>query len=294
VEALERFLAGLRPAAREEARRDPNLAGVLDARLAEARSAHRDIELSPSVLAAYLAQRVAEGEHPVESLRTMRVADLFLACACSEKHPAALARFDALCEEIILETQPRFHRLAIGKDEVHQRLRERLLVGGAGHRPKILEYAGTGDLSSWLRVAAGRLFLNVATRESKEAPFEQPFFDALVENAPSAEAAYIRAEGHAYLKDVVRAAAARLSPRDKCLLRLAYGDGRSVRQIGDVYGVHGATAARWIDGARRALFTLIKGELSERLPNKRGEAASVLRAALSHVNFSLSTIFRSD
>jgi len=60
---------------------------------------------------------------------------------------------------------------------------------------------------------------------------------------------------HAF-KQAFEEAVRRLSPREHALLRLSLLQDRSIDQIGAIYGVHRATAARWVDAAKRQLRQL--------------------------------------
>src|SRR5262249_23166004 len=152
------------------------------------------------------------------------------------------------------------------------------------------KYAGTGDLRNWIRVTAHRMLLRIAKQETKEAPTSRPFFEAIGDIGLSTEPSYVRSEGQEDVRNALVSGAARLSARDRCLLRYTYGDRRTVQQIGTIYGVHGATASRWVEKARQRLLLLVQEELTTRLAISQGEAASILRGALSRIDLTLSTI----
>ncbi len=278
---------------------DPTLPEVLAALVADARAAWPGIDVDDHEFVAALAARIPEdvASGVVAALRTVRASDLYLARACLRGHPRAIAALDAISGAEVERARPRFRWLAHDIDDVKQRLRERLLVATTGedgqttHPPKIADYGGTGELKMWLRVSVTRMLLNVATRESREVPEEDAFFEAITDGAATAESHYVRAQGQAELKAALVGATARLASRDACLLRYAYADKRTVEQIGAIYGVHGATASRWVQRARRALLVEVRAELMEKLSISDEEAASLVRAALSHVDLTLSAVF---
>src|SRR6185436_3818843 len=109
------------------------------------------------------------------------------------------------------------------------------------------------------------LLLNVATREGRERPEDLPFFEALSEGGTDAEADYLRAACKVELRASLTHAASTLTDRERALLRFAYADGKNVNEIGAVYGVHGATASRWIQKARERLATAVREDLVRRL-----------------------------
>ena len=96
------------------------------------RAAWPGVEIEPTRLAAFLAARPSS-----------HLEDQYLACACADGDPAALAAFEA---KILPGIAASLRRLALPADvaaEVHQRVRAHLLVG---EPPRIAEYQGRGPL----------------------------------------------------------------------------------------------------------------------------------------------------
>jgi len=58
-------------------------------------------------------------------------------------------------------------------------------------------------------------------------------------------------------------------------------------QVGKLYGVHRATAARWLSDAREALGALIRAELAARLRIATEDVDSIVRLVQSRVDMSL-------
>jgi RNA polymerase sigma-70 factor (ECF subfamily) len=267
--------------------REP-LVAISDDDVAAARAAWPKIDVDLAAFVRFLAERA--GDQPTESLR---VPDLYLVFACLAGHPAAVAELDAMCAEEIERARPRVGYLSHDAEDIAQRVKERLLVG-SGAPPKLVEYAGTGSLQAWLRVTLTRALLNVATRESREVPEDLPFFEALADGVAGPEAELLRASCRAELRQSLEAAAQKLSDRERALLRFAFRDRKTVEQIGAVYGVHGATASRWVQKARQTLVTAVRDDLRARLKISDTEAASVLRGALSQIETSLHRILRTN
>lgn len=250
----------------------------------QARAAWPDIDVDVARFTASLAARM-------DGAGRLAVSDLYLAFACLEGNAAALAAFDAMCIEELARVRPRVGYLGDGVEDIAQRVKERLLVS-VGGPPPLADYRGTGPLRAWIRVALTRTLLNVATRESREVPEDLPFFDALADGASQPEAELLRASCKAELRQSLEAAAATLTVRERALLRFAFRDRKTVEQIGAVYGVHGATASRWVTKARQTLVHAVRDDLRERLAISNTDAASVLRGALSQIETSLERILR--
>lgn len=140
-------------------------AATLDARLASARAAWRDVDLDPERFATHLAARLAP---PVASLEQLHVEDLYLACACLDALPHAIAAFDRTCSAGI---DLALGAAGVGASElarVRRHVRDRLLAATDGAPPRLASYAGKGSLGSWVRIhamrEAQRLFAQGAPR----------------------------------------------------------------------------------------------------------------------------------
>ncbi|MCL4227840.1 MAG: sigma-70 family RNA polymerase sigma factor [Myxococcales bacterium] len=217
--------------------------------------------------------------------------DLYLACACAGGDPAALAAFDRAVLPQISGAVRRIDPSPDFADEVRQAVRARLLVGDAGEPPRIAGYAGRGPLVAWVRVAAVRLALALRDRRRREAPVAHAGDDVGDLAALDPELALLKARYAGELEEALRRAGQALTERERALLRLAFADGLNVDQVGDVYGVHRATAARWIARARERLFELTRDDLRARLALSPTEFDSVVRLVRSQVELTLTRFF---
>ncbi len=258
----------------------------LRSRLEDARAALPGVSTSDRDFVRYLAQKVAGGtdESVLDAMDRIRVTDMLLACACVQKDPAALAHFE---DRYLVEVDAawrRFDALGVTLDDVRQRMRERLFLATP---PSLEGYSGRGDLRNWVRVAALHMLSNIATRESRERPTEETFFDDVVDLGADTEAVYLKHACGDEFKEAFAAALERLSARERLLLRYAFADRRTVDEIGSAFRVHRATAARWIAKARQRLVDETRAALMTALQVDEGEAASIVRAALSRAGTTL-------
>src|SRR4051812_16490875 len=83
-----------------------------------------------------------------------------------------------------------------------------------------------------------------------------------------------------------------LPARTQNLLRQQFRDGLTVVELGALYHVHHATAARWIALARTELNRRTRKELKLRLRLSTSECDSIVRLAGSNLAQSLSGLFR--
>jgi RNA polymerase sigma-70 factor, ECF subfamily len=201
--------------------------------------------------------------------------ELYLAFACSLGDADALR---VLEREYLIRAAPVFARMDRSREfreEALQALRERLLVGS---KPRIGQYAATGALAAWLRVAALRLGVSI-----KRAP--RPNDGALADAIAGVDIGN-KVDDERYretLQSALIAAFEALTPRQRNVLRLYYIDGQSIDRIGQFYGAHRATAARWMVSAREQIFELV----TKRVQNDLGITRSEVRSAIAMVRSQL-------
>jgi RNA polymerase sigma-70 factor, ECF subfamily len=232
----------------------------------------------PEVIAPYLKDRVSdEISNPDE---------LALALLCAEGDRAALAILEKEFLREIPSYIARIDSSADFADELTQLLRERLLVGTAEDPPKILTYLGSGPLGGWLRVTAVRRSISI--KRLRE-PGSLDVGD-LAELAIPIDDVLTRASAVEPFQNALRRALARISARERNVLRLRFVDNWSPEDIGKSYGVHRATIARWIEAARSTMRAAMADELMSTMGFNKSEFDSVVRLIESRLHISLSQL----
>lgn len=250
----------------------------------QGRAAFPGVSLDRETFRRHVAEREAASGRDC-----CHIAELYLACACGHGDAAALRLFEG---EFSASIDAAFRRLGLDAstaDEAHQRLRERLFMGDAPRRPKILAYSGTGPLAGWVRSTAVRTALNLLALAKHEIPIEDEMLAALAGvGGVDAEAEVLLRVHKQELKATLRATFLGLDRRDRALLRYAFVERLSVDEIGAVFGVHRATAARWVVKAHEALLRRLRAELGDA---RRRELESTIRLLRSKVDLSLERCF---
>jgi len=229
--------------------------------------------------AGWLAERI--GRAPVhESLVRLHAADLYLACAAGRRDPAAARVFDRELGPIA-EAAAR----QAGADpelaaEVRQQVTAEVLVGDE-RGPRIAGYGGRGDLRGWLRSVAVRTAWRHLARARRDAPWDD---DGALGADDDPAIAHLRRRWTDELGRALAAAVAGLGVRHRTLLRLAYVDGLTVDELGRIYRVHRATAARWVAAAREALFEDTRLRVAAAVD---ADLSSVVRLVRSQVHLSV-------
>jgi RNA polymerase sigma-70 factor, ECF subfamily len=136
-------------------------------------------------------------------------------------------------------------------------------------------------------VMSTRALIRAINRGRREIAVEDSeFFDRMLP-IDDAEISFLRAQYREAVDGALRAALAGLDPRSRALLRYQLIDGWSIDQVGKLYGVHRATAARWLTDAREILGAAIRTELAARLQISPEEVDSIVRLVQSRVDMSL-------
>jgi len=185
-----------------------------------------------------------------------------LAVACAE---GDLDAQRALVEQLgpeIDRVAARFSR-RIGREDARQLVLTRLFVAEEGAAPRIGSFRGEGSLSAFVRAVALRTLVNALNKRA-----EDPLSDSFVQKLPAPcgedpETLARHEEQRRIVKAAFATAAAELAAKERALLRYAIVDGASIDAIGALYGVHRATAARWLEAARDSLARGMRRALAE-------------------------------
>ena len=260
--------------------RSPGLEQRLARAVEDARSAWPGVPVHEASFCAHLARHAPDGQ-----LERLIVADLYLAWACAQGiSPALLALERVLQRAVALAVRGG----VAPEDEVRQVLLERLLMGTAGRgAPRILDYGGQAPLERWLRVAALRTALNL--REAAGGgPRVVGRAGALPDRpGPDAELSFLKQHYAREFREAFDAALSALDVDQRNVLRLHFLDGLSIDQLARTYGVHRATAARWVVRGRQALLEQTRTRLRERWRMSEPELDSVLRQVRSQLDVTL-------
>jgi RNA polymerase sigma-70 factor (ECF subfamily) len=275
------------------------LATVLNRTIEAGRGAFPTVAVDPARFLTLLGRCVREalggdaaapapGDAAVaELLSRLAVEDLYLAVAAGHG--------DANAIEILAETlvQPSVAAICRNRespafaDEMIQVLRQKLLVAGENQEPKILSFSGRAPLAAWIAVVVQRTVSTLRRSEGTREHFEKraAIEAELVESDP--ELGYIKAHYSDLFARAFERALARLSDRERSLLRLHNLHGVTLQQLATVYGVNDATISRWLKQARAALVEETGRYMREDAGVSASEFASLARALTSQVDVSL-------
>lgn len=273
----------------------PGAQDKIVAALAHARERFPDATVADAAFAHALGVRLAMQKDPAAALGRLRADDLLLAQWCATGDPRAIAAFERVHRADVDAVLARFKRLPITADELRQTLRIKMFVASPGRAPRIADYSGFGFLQNWLRVTALRALVDVA-RSERARKLEELLADddllGLPALGPDLASSVSRDEVSRAIKQAFAVAVASLAPRQRNFLRHAHVDQLTLDQIAATYNIHRATVARTLAQARAELVTSTRSELASILGVAADSLDSVVRAADSRIDLSLSRILR--
>ncbi len=272
----------------------PALAARLDRFLADAHARWPDLEVNEADFVGYLGDHLAAevgGEVTAEEALAavaVHAADFYLAFACVEEHPAALAAFDRELLAHVGRYVARFRRGPEFADDVRQLVRERLLIAAPGGVSRIAAYAGRGPLLAWVRVATMRVALNRLHQLEGE-PDDHRSLDDLTLPAASTDPAVtlLKARHGAELQEALNRALTALTAKERTLLHMHYVDGVTLDRMATAYSVHRATIARWLQSACADLFERTCTYAKDKMALPSSEMSSLLGLLVSQLHVSL-------
>jgi RNA polymerase sigma-70 factor (ECF subfamily) len=299
--AQTRFWAGLADARRLELEALPGgWQGRLEAALDQPAHSFDAAWIERDDFAAELAARLTHDDAGAgDWWDHLHAADLYLATACARGVSGAIAEFERIFGAEIARAARRFERPGLPADDLLQLLRAKLFTrparadNGDGE-PRIASYTGQGFLQNWVRVTMTRTFIDCG-RWQVDAP-EVPIADELCATLPEPgadpELRFLKQEHVAHFKAAFAEAVGTLDGPDRLVLRQHFVDRLTIDQIGALYHLHRATAARRLAKAREALLAAVRAALAHRLGLPPDRLAGVLELVASRLEVSMERLLR--
>jgi len=237
--------------------------------------------------------------------RQLHHEDLFLALACVQGDRVA---WECFAEEY-LELLRRFAMRACrscdaGEDLAHEIVTS--LLGGraepvpagldcaqpagnagvarhAAGSGKLGSFNGRGSLAGWLRAAVSHAAIDRLRRGRKQVSLdellEQGNLAGLPDGSGTDQMENLDAHWVPVLAGALEAEISRLEPRDRLLITLYYVQGAPLKAIGRQFGVHEATASRWLEKLRNGIRKRVERALLRRHGLSARDLASIWQLA---------------
>jgi RNA polymerase sigma-70 factor (ECF subfamily) len=281
----EAFRARLPPAVREAFPDDPALEAAISGLHARGRVGWPAIAaVTPERFAGELARRL--GTTATLAALDQLHHDIYLAVAATDGDVPAIAA----CEQIgRREAEFAASRLRATPSQAEETRGElgRLMFTGTDEREcAIASFTGRGDLRGYARVIVARALARRIKRDRREVTLDDQVLDGFAPDiAP--EVALLREQYRPQVDAALRSGIAKLSDRHRAVLRFHLIEGWSIDQLGERYGVHRATAARWLTAAREELGAHIRAELADRLKISESQVDSIVALVTSRIEVSV-------
>ena len=269
--------------------------GAWESLVASARAQWPNVSFDEDTLAPFVGERMS-GDDLATALAAAPAGDLALASACVAQEPSAHAAFDAVLVEVDAAGA------SVGAtrdlvDEVKQLLRLQLLVPKDGKPAGVAGYRGKGPLRGWVRITATRELIRHKKKHARDVPLDHTSarsLDRMLTSGVDPALEALKAEYRSEFAIALREAIELLGVEDRTLLRQQIVDGLSIDAIGVAFGVHRATAARWLNRARGALVATTHERLAERLKLPVDQIESVIRLVQSKLDASVIRYLKDD
>ncbi|MGE0871681.1 MAG: sigma-70 family RNA polymerase sigma factor [Kofleriaceae bacterium] len=276
---IARFLAGATP---DEA--PAHLGAALASACEEGRRAWPAFSIDDAEFCGFLGARFVADELAPDA-EPLRIADLYLACACSLAIAGASDQLVRFCDEAVRMAVARIVDAA-DRQEITQQVWENLLVAGADHPPRIAHYKGRGPLQAFVRVAAVRLALTLRRKLRPEAADDSEV-QRIADGSDDPEIQYLKQLYKSEFQRSFETAFAVLPPEHQLLLRLDVVDHLTIDEAAAAYGRSRSTTGRHLLEARQALARATLADLQSRLSLDDSDVHSVARLVRSQIDISV-------
>lgn len=245
------------------------------------------LELDFDRFGAHVAQVVPK-DLTMKDLSGLSGEGLFLCAACVEQVPSAANVF----ETVFLAPLARvLSRLDGGPElaaDALQKIRTQFFAPAKGQQSAFASYSGRGALAVWLKVLAVRAAQKLRRGAARSAEDSDEGLSAMPAPDADPELRFLKLQHRGHFKACFAEALAGLDARERSVLKMSLIDGLSIDDIGKVYDVHRATAARWLASARQTLVDTTRAKLAARLGVSDGELNEMMGQVQSHLSISLS------
>lgn len=284
----------LPPPMRERTPTADDLEAALAALIAEARRTWPDVSLRPDAFIPFLAERLQDAPTLAEALERCHASDLYLTCACLADSAQAVKAFK---EQFFPYIRGTLHHLRLDEalvEDVQQQVFQRLFVEDDQGVAKAVTYTGRGSLRGFVRVTAMRVALNLLRRTPKERLLDDAALADSICPDEDQELAYFKRLYRHEFKASFQQALARLSVRERNLLRYQVLDHLDAESISRLHDVHRTTVSRWLRAIRDKLLTETRRALASRLQLRPDDVESIIRLIQSHLDVSFCRVMNED
>lgn len=251
---------------------------------ARARETWPEILVSPERFAGELGRRLGDAA----SLATIAQLhhDIYLAVAANDGDERAIAACEQVARREVEFATSKLRATPTQAEETRSELGRLMFTREEERECAIASFTGRGDLRGYLCVIVSRALARRIQRDRREVTLDDQVIDAFTPQV-APEIALLREQYRPQVDLALRNGIAALSDRHRAVLRFHLIEGWSIDQLGERYGVHRATAARWLTAAREDLGARIRGELAAQLAIPESQVDSIVALVTSRIEVSV-------
>jgi RNA polymerase sigma-70 factor, ECF subfamily len=223
-----------------------------------------------------------------QQLEGARAADVSLVFGCLTGNSECLSRFENELIPQVREAIRRLERAEASVDELCQKMRVKLLTGTP---MGLCAWRGKGPLANWIRVVAMRMTID-ALRKHQPDDRAGTFLEDQVATHSHERDLLQKRYGEAF-KRAIHCALSSLGARERAVFRLYALERQNIDCIATAYGVHRATAARWLEAIRAGLRERTFVALRSSASLNTSEVNSVARVLVSQADVSFRRLLTS-
>lgn len=268
-----------------EGNEPPLTAAQLDRLIEETATRIAGVTAEPSAFAAALGSLAAAGVSPTDA----DIEEVWLAVACADGQSSAT---DELERRYLGQLAVQLKHLQLDDAtlaDVLQTTRRRLLIGKDGATPRIVGYAGRGQLAALTRVVATRAALDAKRSTKRKREVDLGGLAQVLMASTTPEMLAASAHKEQLFREAFEAAVAALPSADRTIMRLYAVDGVGIDGVAAACGVHRSTAARRLAKVRETIHQSTRDELVRRGANDT-ELESILAVVDDGLELTLSRI----
>jgi RNA polymerase sigma-70 factor (ECF subfamily) len=232
------------------------------------------VQLSIDLFQSRIEEILASEMRPAGMEAKIHYEDLFLATACAAGDRVAWECF----ADDYLPLLKSFALKACGNSSEGDDLAQEITAKLLKEKNRLAGYNGRGSLASWLRVTVSHAAIDRFRRTNRLTSldsFDPHEAEALCQRSSRQEDGEILdARWGPVISKIAEDCLRALPARDRLLLSLYYLQNVPLRDIGRQFGVHEATASRWLDRLRNE----IRKEVEQALRKKHGLRSSEIQS----------------
>ncbi len=219
------------------------------------------VQLPIETFQTRLDEILSSEEYPVDAFARIHLEDLFLATACAHDDRVAWEHF----ADDYLPILKNFAAHACGNSSDGEDLAQEITTKLLKEKRRLAGYNGRASLANWLRVAVSHAAVDRFRRTKRQTSLEDLDNSAALADPVKDDAEEsLDSRWGPVISAIANECLGQFSAHDRLLLGLYYLQSVPLKDIGRQFGIHEATAYRWLDRMRRDIKKQVERQLRKK------------------------------